>query len=242
MQESEILIMTTTKTMTNSITISKRTLDILKNFASINSGIIVNEGNTLNTLSSTKNIMAEAKVNETFPKQFAIWDLNKFLGTVSLFKDPEFVFEDNYIAVASGKSSVRYYYCDPRLVTSTNKKITMPKSVVQFDLTAKDFSEVIKAASVLQVGQLCVRSTEDGSKIELAAVDKSDTTSNFYSLVVGDNTTGATFEFIFDVDNLKILPGDYTVAISEKVVSSFSNKNEPLIYWIALNADSTYEA
>lgn len=235
--------MTSTKTMkTNSITISKRTLEILKNFACINSGIIVNHGNTLNTLSSTKNILAEAKVNETFSKSFAIWDLNKFLGTVSLFKDPEFVFEDNYITVKSGKSSVRYYYCDPKLVTSTSKKISMPSAVVQFDLTAKDFADIIKAASVLQVGHLCVRSSADGKHIELAAIDRGDVTSNFYSLVVGDNTTGATFEFIFDVDNLKILPGDYSVAISEKVVSSFSNKNEPLTYWIALNADSTYEA
>ena len=235
--------MTSTKTMTNnSITISKRTLEILKNFASINSGIIVNEGNTLNTLSSTKNILAEAKVNETFTKSFAIWDLNKFLGTVSLFKDPEFVFEENYITVKSGKSSVRYYYCDPKLVTSTSKKISMPSSVVKFDLTAKDFADIIKAASVLQVGHLCVRSSADGKRIELAATDKGDVTSNFYSLTVGENESGATFEFIFDVENLKILPGDYTVEISEKVVSSFSNKNEPLTYWIALNADSTYEA
>jgi hypothetical protein len=156
--------MTSTKTKSDTgIKISKRTLDILKNFASINSGIIVNEGNTLNTLSSTKNILSEAKVDETFEKSFAIWDLNKFLGTVSLFKDPEFVFEDNYITVRSGKSSVRYYYCDPKLVTSTNKKISMPSPVVQFDLTAKDFAEVIKAASVLQVGHLCVRSSQDGS-------------------------------------------------------------------------------
>jgi len=234
--------MTTTKTKSNGIKISKRTLDILKNFASINSGIIVNEGNTLNTLSSTKNILAEAKVDETFEKSFAIWDLNKFLGTVSLFKDPEFVFGDNYITVCSGKSSVRYYYCDPRLVTSTNKKISMPSSVVTFDLTSKDFADIIKAASVLQVAQMCVRSSVDGSRIELAAIDKGDVTSNYYSLDVGENTSGATFEFIFDVDNLKILPGDYSVAISEKVVSSFTNKNEPLTYWIALNADSTYEA
>lgn len=242
MQESETLIMTTTKTKSNSITVSKRTLDILKNFAAINAGILVNEGNTLNTLSSTKNILAEAKVNETFPKSFAIWDLNKFLGTVSLFKDPEFVFDENYITISSGKSSVRYYYCDPKLVTSTNKKIAMPKPVVKFDLSAKDFSDIIRAASVLQVGQMCVRSSSDGSRIELAAVDKGDVTSNYYSLDVGENDSGATFEFIFDVDNLKILPGDYSVAISEKVVSSFTNKNEPLTYWIALNADSTYEA
>jgi hypothetical protein len=118
----------------------------------------------------------------------------------------------------------------------------MPSAVVEFDLKAKDFAEVMKAASVLQVQHLCVRSSEDGSKIELAVVDKTDTTSNFYSLEVGDNSTGATFEFIFDVDNLKILPGDYSVAISQKIVSCFTNKNEPLTYWIALNGDSSYEA
>jgi hypothetical protein len=224
------------------VKISKRTLDILKNFSTINSGILVNEGNLLTTLSSTKNILAEARVDETFPRQFAVWDLNKFLGTVSLFKDPDFIFDENFVTVKSGGSSVRYYYCAQNLVTSTNKRITMPSAVVEFDLKAKDFAEVMKAASVLQVQHLCVRSSEDGSKIELAVVDKSDTTSNFYSLEVGDNSTGATFEFIFDVDNLKILPGDYSVAISQKIVSCFTNKNEPLTYWIALNGDSSYEA
>lgn len=244
MQEERIRVMTmTTKTKSETgVKISKRTLDILKNFSTINSGILVNEGNLLTTLSSTKNILAEARVDETFPRQFAVWDLNKFLGTVSLFKDPDFIFDENFVTVKSGGSSVRYYYCAQNLVTSTNKRITMPSAVVEFDLKAKDFAEVMKAASVLQVQHLCVRSSEDGSKIELAVVDKSDTTSNFYSLEVGDNSTGATFEFIFDVDNLKILPGDYSVAISQKIVSCFTNKNEPLTYWIALNGDSSYEA
>ena len=244
MQEERIRVMTMTmKTKSETgVKISKRTLDILKNFSTINSGILVNEGNLLTTLSSTKNILAEARVDETFPRQFAVWDLNKFLGTVSLFKDPDFIFDENFVTVKSGGSSVRYYYCAQNLVTSTNKRITMPSAVVEFDLKAKDFAEVMKAASVLQVQHLCVRSSEDGSKIELAVVDKSDTTSNFYSLEVGDNSTGATFEFIFDVDNLKILTGDYSVAISQKIVSCFTNKNEPLTYWIALNGDSSYEA
>ena len=238
MQESETFM---TMTASKPMTLSKKTLEILKNFAAINSGIIVNEGNTLNTLSSTKTIMAEARVSEKFTKTFAIWDLNKFLGTVSLFKDPELVFEDNYITVKSGKSSVRYYYCDPRLVTSTNKKISIPSTVVEFDLTAKDFADLMKAASVLQLSNLCVCSSEDGSRIEMMAKDISDRTSNTYSVDVGENTVGSQFEFVIDVDNLKILPGDYNVKISEKVVSQFTNKNEPLQYWIALNANSSYD-
>ena len=108
--------------------------------------------------------------------------------------------------------------------------------------TVAAVNDIIRAASVLQVGQMCVRSSADGSRIELAAVDKGDVTSNYYSLDVGENESGATFEFIFDVDNLKILQGDYRVSISQKIVSCFTNKNEPLTYWIALNGDSSYEA
>lgn len=232
----------TTATKNETMKISKRTLDILKNFAGINTGILVNEGNTISTLSNTKSIFAEAKVDEVFTRQFALWDLNKFLGTVSLFKDPEFLFEQNHITIKNGKSGLKYYYCDPKLVMSTNKKITMPKSVVSFTLLSKDFSEILKAASVLQVQHICVEPTEDGKSVQIVARDKEDSTSNQYSLVVGENTGGADFEFIFDVENLKILPGDYQVEISEKVVSKFSNKNEPLTYWIALHADSTYTA
>jgi len=222
--------------------ISKRTLDILKNFAGINTGILVNEGNTISTLSNTKSIFAEAKVDETFTRQFALWDLNKFLGTVSMFKDPEFVFEQNYITIKNGKSSLKYYYCDPKLVMSTNKKINMPTAVVSFTLLSKDFSEILKAASVLQVQHIFVEPTEDGSQVQIVARDKDDSTSNQYSLIVGENEGSADFQFIFDVENLKILPGDYQVEISEKVVSKFSNKNEPLTYWIALHADSSYTA
>jgi hypothetical protein len=227
---------------TETMKISKRTLDILKNFAGINSGILVNEGNTISTLSNTKSIFAEAKVDETFARQFALWDLNKFLGTVSLFKDPEFIFEQNHITITNGKSSLKYYYCDPKLVLSTNKKINMPKAVVSFTLLAKDFSELLKAASVLQVQHLCVEPTEDRKNVQIVARDKDDSTSNQYSLIVGEYTGDADFEFIFDVENLKILPGDYQVEISEKVVSKFSNKNEPLSYWIALHAESSYTA
>ena len=234
--------MMTTMTKSSTVKISKRTLEVLKNFSLINAGLIVLEGNILSTLSASKNIFAEAKVDEVFAKPFALWDLSKFLGTVSLFKDPEFAFEENYVTVSNGASSVRYYYCDSRLVTSTNKKITMPNAVVTFELMNKDLVDIMKAASVLQAPHICVRPSECGENIVLVATDKADTTSNFYSVIVGKNISEASYEFIFDVDSLKILPGDYQVSISEKIVSQFVSKNEPLSYWIALNSDSSYEA
>ena len=108
------------------VSLSRRTLEILKNFSTINSNILIEPGNTISTISPVKNVMAEATVEETFDVQFGLWDLNKFLGVVSLFDSPKFRFEENHMVISeSGKgNSVRYYYSDPRLLKLTNDFIT----------------------------------------------------------------------------------------------------------------------
>ena len=220
--------------------LSKNTTNILKNFSTINSNILVEPGNVIKTISPVKNVMAQATVSETFDCQFGIWDLNKLLGTISLFDDPEFYFEDNHVTiVGSNGTKVTYYYSEPKLLTTINKTITMPETVVSFELKNDDFLELQKAASVLQLPDLCLRSS--GTAIELVALDKKDSTSNNYSVEVGINHDDDDFEFYFKVENLKLLPGDYDVEVTEKVVSKFTNQDTSLCYWIALESDSRYE-
>ncbi len=222
--------------------LSQETLEILKNFAGINSNILVEPGSVLKTISPVKNVLAEAKVTETFDTQFGIWDLNKFLSTISLFENPEFQFSETYVII-SGKngSAVKYFYSEPQLLTTVNKKLNMPEPVVEFDLKSSDYVELIRAGSVLQLPDLMVRSNGDGA--EIVVHDKNDTTSNSYSIDLGslphDNHD---FEFNFKVENLKMLPGDYQVSITDKVVSRFTNKNKNLTYWIALESDSKYQS
>jgi hypothetical protein len=221
------------------VKLSKKTLEILKNFAAINSNILVNPGNIITTISPVKNVLAEAKVEEEFDVQFGVWDLNKFLGTISLFADPEFEFHDKYVSISGANgASVKYFYCEPKLLTTPTKKIQMPAAVVSFTLTNKVFVELQKAASVLQLPDIAVRSND--GKVELVALDKADTTSNNYSVEVGKTTTDADFEFYFKVENLKMLSGDYTVEITEKIVSKFTHTTLDLSYWIALEPDSKY--
>ena len=151
--------------------LSKKTIEILKNFSTINSNILVEPGNTIKTISPVKNVMAQATVSETFDCQFGIWDLNKLLGTISLFNDPEFYFEENHVTiVGSNGTKVTYYYSEPKLLTTINKTITMPETVVSFELKNDEFSELQKASSVLQLPDLCLRSS--GSTIELVSMDK----------------------------------------------------------------------
>ena len=227
--------MTTATTMK----ISKKTLEILKNYASINSNILVNAGNTLTTISPVKNVLSETTVGETFDTSFGIWDLNKFLGVVSLFSDPEFEFEEKYVKIVGSKgSSVKYYYCEPKLLTVPTKKINMPASAISFNLTQKNFLELQKAASVLQVSDISVHNVD--GHIKMTALDKSDVGSNTFSIDVGEYSGSNNFEMFFKIENLKLLAGDYTVDICEKVVSKFSHQTIDLNYWIALEADSNF--
>ena len=224
---------------TTVIKISSDTLNIFKNFASINSNLHVKKGNTLTTVSPSMTVLAEATINQDFDTEFGIFDMAKFLSTISLFKDPEFDFADNHVTISSqgNKASVKYYYSDPQLLTKADKKISMPKSFVSFDLNSADLSAIIKAASVLQAPDMCVESQEDNICVRVC--DKKDPTAHSWSLVVGQNTNDLSFKFWFKVENLKMIPGDYTVELAEKRVAKFSGSSVPVNYWVAMESDST---
>jgi hypothetical protein len=221
-------------------TISKDTLNILKNFSGINSNLYVKPGSKITTMSPTKNIMAEVEVEESFDTEFGIWDLNKLLGVVSLFQDPEFIFDDKYMTItgASG-SKVKYFYSDPKLLSYPTKSIKKIDAVVEFDLTSDDFRELSRAGAVLQNPDLCFVSDDDAV---LAVVkDLKDPTCNVFSIRVGDNTDQADFSFNFKLENMKMFDGDYHVALSKNVIGQFTHASRPLTYWVAMDATSTYK-
>jgi len=221
-------------------TISKDTLNILKNFSGINSNLYVKPGSKITTMSPTKNIMAEVEVEESFDTEFGIWDLNKLLGVISLFQDPEFIFDDKYMTItgASG-SKVKYFYSDPKLLSYPTKSIKKIDAVVEFDLTSDDFRELSRAGAVLQNPDLCFVSDDDAV---LAVVkDLKDPTCNVFSIRVGNNKDQADFSFNFKLENMKMFDGDYHVALSKNVIGQFTHASRSLTYWVAMDATSTYK-
>ena len=230
--------MTTTATK-NKMSISSETLELLKNFSSINSNILVKEGNTIRTISNYKNVLAEATVEEDFDVQFGIWDLNKFLGTVSLFESPTFSFSSKCVTIEGDNGAkVIYYYCEPKLLTTITKEIKMPATVVTCELFEYDFKEIQRSASVLQLPDLKISS--EGDKVILTVHDRKDPSSNTYAMEIGDHDGKTDFEFFFKVENLKMLFGDYNIEICENSVALFTNKNKDLKYWVAMEPYSKY--
>ena len=219
--------------------ISNETLDILRNFSSINSGITVKSGNELVTVSAMKNIFAKAVVDESFEKDHSIYDLSEYLGAVSLFDRPNFDFNAEKVTVSEGDNSVTYYYADPQMVISPTKEITMPEPEVSFDLDKDVLDSLLKASSVLSLPDMVLSS--DGQSVVLTVKDKKNSTSNVFSKTVAQGN-GSTFEMFLRMENMKMIPGDYTVFVSSKGIAHFTNRNVAVEYFIALEPDSTYNA
>ena len=155
--------------------ISSETQAILKNFATINSGIKVGAGNQLTTISNMKNILAVANVPETFNQEFSIYNLVEFLGAISLTDNPDFNFSEASLSITDADTSLTYFYASEGMVMSPEKMITMPDAEINIELSSTLLTELQKAASVLGVNDLIM--TSDGSKIELQVTDKKNPTS-----------------------------------------------------------------
>ena len=219
--------------------LSDKTLTVLKNFAGINNSILVKQGTQLRTMSVAKNILAEAVIDEEFPRDVAVYDLNQFLNGLSLHQDPDLDFEnDSYITIREGRRRVKYFYADPAVIISPpDKQITLPTVDVNFQLESASLEKLLKAAAVYQLPDLSV--IGDNNEIRLVVRDKKNDTSNEYSIIVGE--TDKEFVFNFKVENIKIIPGAYDVSISSKLLSEFTNTKYDLKYYIALEPDSTFE-
>ena len=218
--------------------LTSNTISILKNFSTINQNLMVKTGNTLSTMSAMKNIVAQAEVTETFPQEFAIYDLNEFLSALSLFEEPELNFQNQYVTITQegSRKNLKYWFSDPEVVTTPSKAIVMPSTEVTFNLSSDTLSEIQKAAAVIGAPDMAL---VDGS---LMVTDKKNDTANAYETGLDAKETDADYKFWFKVENLKLMSGSYDVEVSSKNISHFVNSAVGVEYWIALEPESKYNA
>lgn len=211
--------------------LSSETLSVLKNFAGINSGIEFKQGNTIKTMSAGKTVLAKATLNDSFPQDFCVYDLNQFLSVHSLNKDTEIDFDASNVIFKAGRSKIKYRMTEKTMiVTPPEKQLALPTVDVEFVLTEEDFNQIIKTANVLQSPHIAVES--DGEKISLTAFNAQDDSAHTNSIQVSDGN-GKVFKMTFLTDNLKMVMGSYDVQISGKGLSFFKNKNVDIEYFVA---------
>ncbi len=220
--------------------VSDRTTNLLKNYANINQSIEFREGKLLKTVSPLNTILASVEVEEEFPRTFPIYELNRFLGTLSLFNDPELNFDENGVSITDDKHSAIYRYCGSSSMFQTppDKDITFPDAEVEFTLEKDVFKKTINAANTLGLPEVVVEG--NGTETRIVVSDTGNTTSDNFSTGVG--STDKTFRMIFKTENLnKLMEGTYDVALSSKRISKFQRTTDTLLYFIALEQNSTFE-
>jgi hypothetical protein len=215
--------------------LSKETVGLIKNFAGINSNLLLKSGNKLATISAQKNVMADAVVTESFP-DFGIYDLNEFLGAMSLFEDPELTFNDKWVTIEQGGNSIKYFAADASVLTAPQKAITFPDPEIEFNMSANMLSMIQRTASVLRASDVSI--VGDGSTMSVVVGDKKNATGNSYNSTVG--ASDKKFKVNLKVENLKMIPGDYAVSVSSKKISRFKGAGD-LVYYVAVEADSSFE-
>ena len=217
--------------------LSQETIQVLKNFSTINQSILIKAGKSLRSMSVMKNILVEAEIQETFDRDVAIYDLNQFLNCLSLIPGAEVKLDDNSIVITDETNSIDYRYSDPSVITAPpDKELKLPSEDVCVVLTEEHLDTVKKAAAVLQIPD--VTFLGDGETIYLTVRDKKNSGSNSYRIAVGESEH--VFQFNLKVENLKMLSGDYDVVISSKNLARFENHSRPIVYYIAIEPDSTF--
>lgn len=215
--------------------LSKETLSILKNFSSINSNILIQPGNVLKTKSTGNNIYVKATIAETFDVTVPIWDLNKFLGVVSMFVNPDLEFAEDHVVISNGRSSVKYYYSEPSLLSFPERDIKMPKSIIKFYFDDKDLNEVLKAASILQVSDLTF--VAESGQFYVNVGDASQSSANNFKIILDENYSGPDFSGTINVSEIKFIPGSYNVELTDTIISKFSHTTLDLAYYISIKKD-----
>lgn len=214
--------------------ISNETIQILKNFAAINSNILIRKGKTLSTISTAKNIFAKADVVEDFPEEVAVYDLNSLLALLTLMENQSVDFGSKSLTISKDNGKFEYFYASPSVIVAAPDKSIEIDDHYNFKLTAEDVNMIMKAAAI--TGAPTITISSDGNEVVLTIGDKKNDTANTYKKKIG--TSANVFDCHMAVENFKIVPDAYTVTISKKKAFHFKHETKNLEYFIAMEPDS----
>jgi hypothetical protein len=214
--------------------VSNEMCDVLKSFSGINQSIWVDEGNVLRTISPAKTILAKATVEEDFDSPFGIYDLNQFLGCLSLVENAEIDLKDTYMRIHNDRNKIKYGYVEKDIITTPPaKEMKLPSEAVTFVLTNDVMQKVMQSCNVMQFPNVVVEVKDN--QLSLVACDIKNPGGNRFEAFVCEHE--GEYSFTYRSDNLKVMPFDYNVSISDKGISKWSSRPEKVEYFIALERD-----
>lgn len=221
--------------------IEPKTLSVMKNFSSINPSLLFKAGNVISTISPTRSVLAIARIDQTFEQQFAIFDLSRFIGVMTLFDNPDLEFGERSVRMKSDGRELEYRYADvSNIIVPPEKNLALPSVDVEFVLTAVHLADIQRALGALGMPEIAV--VGDREDLWLQVTDSKNLNGDSFRIKVGK--TDKKFHLVFKAENLKLIQQDYNVQITSKGMSRFKgNTIIDVEYWITLEAKaSKFEA
>jgi len=209
------------------------TLNVLKNFATINQGIVVNKDQPVYTKTVSNSLLAKVSFDD-LNENFALYDISGYLQTLSLFDDPDIKFNDNNMTISDGIQSVKRHYSSIDVIDYPEaeqiKKIESmtENAITDFVLSGEQLSKILKASAVMKFDTLTLESTGETIKAKLS--DSSNCTADTFELDLG--LCERAFEVKLFVENIKVLPVSYNISVLDNLVC-FNNETLKLSYWLA---------
>lgn len=213
--------------------LSDNTIQVLKNFSSISPSLLVKEGNVLRTMNRGESVLAEATLDESFPQEFGIYDLKRLIAILSIHDKPEIKFEESELVLSGqqGRAITHLRYCDLDLIPKPRGKRIAMKDDVTFTLSQDQLDWIEKVAATLKCSHVVVQSKDGNIVVTTTDMKKKIDSSDF---VVGSVQDNISFKFVLVIENLKLMPGNYEVAVDANGISRWTNKDQKIIYWIAV--------
>lgn len=215
--------------------ISQETINILKNFATINSNLLFREGQSIATISTPKSVFARASVAETFPREVAIYDLNSLLQLLTFGDNQEVEFGEKSLSITNDVGKFEYFYCEPSLIVAAPTKNIEVEEHFKFNLTAKDVQTIIKTAGLLSAPTISLIAKKGWVTMKIG--DRKNESANSFNKTIGE--TELEFECNLSSENFKLVPDAYECIISKKMFCQFKNAAGTMTYLIAMEPGST---
>lgn len=213
--------------------LSQSTLAILKNFATINQGLIIRPGNILATISKARSVVGFAEIAEEFPVECQIYDVSKFLQVLSVFDEPEIDWKDTFCVIKSGRTKLKYGYGEG-VEPEPPRKVKERSFDGSFTMTEEDLGKMIKMSKILE-GMDRVSFTLDGEHGDITLQSSEGPNRNEYGFEVSCECDESVTTMI-QVDDLTVLPLQYVVDVSESVIR-LTNEEQKLWYLIAASSE-----
>lgn len=221
---------------------TKATIEILKNFATINTSIMLQPGQFVMTKSINGVAYAEANIPDTIDTPLGIYDLPSFLSILMQFGEDSEVTTDpqtQKIVISNKRAKVMCTDADASTIVSPKKRLQMPVADVIFELAEKDLNDITKISRTVGADMVAI-TTRDGRLFADAFSSEDQSKQTRYSLDIGEYDGQHKFSFVLNLANFKMLPGSYKVMISSKGAAKFESDTASYVIVLETSSESDF--